>query len=407
MKSCPSIAFVVPWFGEKIPGGAEAATRGIVSHLRNSGVRVTVLTTCIEKFASDWSENAFTPGEYEACGVKVIRFSVERRDKFLFDGLNRKLLEGKHISETEEKLFIREMIRCPELKKYIQQHSGEYDLLFAMPYMFTPVYDCATVCPEKTILIPCFHDESYAWLKVYKDVFSKVRGMAFLSEPEKALAAKIFGVKGKRFQVIGLGVDTDSTYDAERFRGKYQIYEPFLLYAGRKETGKKVDELIRNFIYYKWRNPSDLKLVLLGGGEIDTFDHPDILDIGFVSAQDKYDAYAAADLFVNPSEAESFSIVIMESWLANTPVMVNEACQVTTNFVQQSHAGLYYSGYLDFEGALNYFQAHDDVSMKMSRNGREFVLCNYSWEAVTQRYLNFIRNCISGEDREPESEVGN
>ena len=56
------IGFVIPWYGETIGGGAEAELRGVVHHLQDAGVELEVLTTCVEKFASDWSVNFHKPG---------------------------------------------------------------------------------------------------------------------------------------------------------------------------------------------------------------------------------------------------------------------------------------------------------------------------------------------------------
>lgn len=58
------IAFVIPWYGDQIPGGAESECRSIVKHLRNSGVEVEVLTTCIKEFKSDWNKNHYKPGRW-------------------------------------------------------------------------------------------------------------------------------------------------------------------------------------------------------------------------------------------------------------------------------------------------------------------------------------------------------
>ena len=56
------IGFVAPWYGEKITGGAEMATRQLVHHLSDSGVPVEVLTTCVKSFRDNWNENYHRPG---------------------------------------------------------------------------------------------------------------------------------------------------------------------------------------------------------------------------------------------------------------------------------------------------------------------------------------------------------
>ena len=121
----------------------------------------------------------------------------------------------------------------------------------------------------------------------------------------------------------GSRIDTDWEADPERFRRKFGIRDPFILYAGRKEPGKRVDVLVKYFAQFRKEREEEVKLVLIGGGKVENPDPKNIIDLGFVDKQDKYDAYAAAAFFCNPSEMESFSIVLMESWFAGRPVLVN------------------------------------------------------------------------------------
>ena len=81
-------------------------------------------------------------------------------------------------------------------------------------------------------------------------------------------------------------------------------------------------------------------------------------------------------------------------WLAGTPVLVSEQCPVTTDFVRRSRGGLYYSGYLDFEGAVNYLIAHEKTACAMGRSGRAFVLDHFRWEYVTGKYLAYLDDCL-------------
>lgn len=80
--------------------------------------------------------------------------------------------------------------------------------------------------------------------------------------------------------------------------------------------------------------------------------HEHIQDLGFVHLQDKYDAYAAAEFLLQPSLMESFSIVIMEAWLAGTPVMVHAGCSVTKDHVERSGGGLHFKDYPSFAEGL-------------------------------------------------------
>jgi len=384
------IGFVMPWYGEKIGGGAEAELRGVVHHLQDAGVELEVLTTCVEKFASDWSANFHKPGLTEEAGIPVRRFPARKRDDAAFGRVNNKLMMGQAVTPGEEEIFCREMINSPELYDYMLEHEAEYGLYVFIPYMFgTTFYGCQ-IRPGKSVLIPCFHDESYAKMQCFKDPFSQVAGMVFNAEPERLLAEKLFGVRGDTFATFGIGMDTDQTGDGERFRQKFGIKDPFILYAGRKEAGKRVDMLVRYFAEYKRRNPDKLKLVLIGGGQIDIPDKKNVIDLGFVDIQDKYDAYSAAELFCNPSEMESFSLVLMESWLAEKPALVNGRCAVTKDFVQRAGAGLYFDNYAEFEGTISYLTQHPEIAAEMGRNGRQFVLENFRWDVIVKKYLELF-----------------
>ena len=390
------IGFVTPWYGEKISGGAEAELRGLAHHLHDAGMALEVLTTCVESFRADWNKDYHKAGITAENGLTVRRFPVRKRDTALFDSVNYKLINRIPLTAEDEETFCREMINSPALYDYIRDNGEEYSLFVFIPYMFGTTYYGCRIHPEKSILIPCLHDEPYAYMKVFADTFSKVRGMVFNAEPERLLAERLYGVKGDNFVTFGLGMDTDWTADGDRFRKKYRINTPFILYAGRKDAGKKADMLISHFCRYKKRHPGDLKLVLIGGGDIDIPDKKSIMDLGFVDIQDKYDAYAAAEIFCNPSQMESFSIVIMESWLAGRPVLVNGECAVTKAFVRESNAGLYYENYPEFEACVEYLLSHPEVSKMMGYNGRQFVKSRFSWNVIIKNYTEYFERISAG-----------
>lgn len=390
------IGFVTPWYGEKIPGGAEMELRGLVEHFSRAGVDLEVLTTCVKEFASDWNVDYHKAGMDNVRGIPVRRFKVRKRDTQAFDAVNYKLMNRIPVTSEEEAIYIREMVNSTDLYDYMAAHKDEYSLFVYIPYMFgTTYYGCLT-CPEKSVVIPCLHDESYAYLNIFKEAFSKIAGMIYLAQPEYALANRLYDLSRVRQAVLGAGVQTDLTYESDRFTEKYQIKEPFILYAGRKDSGKNVHVLIKYFCEYKKRHENDLKLVLIGGGSIDIPSEMKnvILDLGYVDMQDKYDAYGAATLLCQPSPHESFSLVIMESWLCNRPVLVSEQCEVTKHFAIDTHGGLYFSDYFDFEGCVDYYMEHPETAAAMGQNGRSYVMDNFSWDVIVEKYMAFFKSIV-------------
>ena len=390
------IAFVIPWYGEDIPGGAEAACRSLVKRLYNYGCKVEVLTTCVKEFSSDWNVNYYKEDIYNTNNITIRRFCVRQRNTKAFDAVNSKLMNKEPITHEEEKVFFNEMVYSPNLNKYIGNNIDNYQCFVFIPYMFGTTFWGIEKYGFNSVLIPCLHDESYAYMDLVKKMFQNTKGIVYLAKPEYELAQRLYNLKDIKTAVLGIGIDTAylSPVKANHFKEKYNIKEDFILYAGRKDKGKNVDQLIDFFIKYKEIRKNNYKLVLIGGGTIDIppvfKDY--IIDLGFVSNQDKYDAYAAASLLCNPSPNESFSIVIMESWLAETPVLVNSRCAVTKNFCKESKGGLFYSNFEEFLECIDLLIYDKKLSSNMGTNGKSYVIENFSWDVVVKKYIEFFKS---------------
>jgi len=119
--------------------------------------------------------------------------------------------------------------------------------------------------------------------------------------------------------------------------------------------------------------------------------HQDIVSLGFLPVQEKYDAYAAALALCQPSLNESFSIVIMEAWAAGTPVLVHEGCVATRDHCVASRGGLYFASFSDFVGCLDFLLDHPEQARRLAWNGCRYVELNYAWDRVIAKYLRAFR----------------
>lgn len=388
------IGFVTPWYGKEIPGGAEMELRGLVKHLQAAGTSLEVLTTCVEKYESDWSLDFYPEGLECVDGIDVRRFPVRKRNDAVINAINHKLVHGMVVSQEEEKLFAQEMIHSPALYKFMRENQEDYSLFVFIPYMFGTTVEGIRQAPHKAILLPCLHDERYAYMHHYKEIFPKVRGMIFHSKPESDLAHEIYDLTSVYTAVLGEGITTALDGDSKRFAEKYGQHAPFFIYAGRKDGGKNVDLLLSYFRKYKAYHRTPLKLLLIGGGSvaIPPAIKNDVLDLGFVPIQDKYDAMAAALFLCQPSINESFSLVIMESWLCRRPVLVHENCAVTKHFAETANGGLYFKNYWDFEKCIDYFLENQEESAILGSCGEKFVKDNFSWDIIVENYTNFFNS---------------
>jgi glycosyltransferase involved in cell wall biosynthesis len=387
-----TLAFVVPWYGRDIPGGAEAECRATARALRGRGVPIEILTTCARDHSSPWIDH-HPDGVTEEDGLVVRRFKVRPRDPERYGRLQWRLNLGATLTSFEEEDFVRDSVNSNDLYAYLGAERDRYWYAF-IPYCFGTTWEGALVAPERSLLIPCLHDEPFARLKWTRRVLRAVRSVCFHVPAERELAESLAGADRERFPLVGEGVDPLPPGDGERFRRTHRVLDPFVLYAGRKAAEKNTPLLVEYFARYKLTHPeSRLKLVLIGSGgvRIPARLSADILDLGFVPLQDKADAYAATLALCQPSLLESFSLVMMEAWLAGAPALVHGRCRVTRDHCLASNGGLFFEDYFEFVEALELLAQDEELRRRMGEAGRAYVLANYTWDRVTDNYLAVLR----------------
>lgn len=386
-----TLAFVIPWFGPDIAGGAEAECRDAARALAARGVSVEILTTCARDHASEWSDH-HPPGVTEEIGLRVRRFGARPRDGRRFNDLNERLLLGEQLATWEEREFVANSIHSDDLYSYLAAERDRYCYVF-IPYCFGTTWEGALVAPDRSVLIACLHDEPYARLAATQRVLRDVGAVCFHAPAERALAEALVGPAPDRFCVVGGGVESGITGDPARFRQKHGLEDPFLLYAGRKAREKNIPLLVEYYTGYRLTHrDTPLKLVLIGSGRIRVSERldGDVLDLGLVSSEDKHDAYAAALALCQPSLRESFSIVMMEAWLCGTPAVVHAACPVTREHCLASNGGLFFADYYEFDGVVSLLLGDAGLRRALAANGRAYVLGNYTWDRVIDNYLEIL-----------------
>jgi len=133
--------------------------------------------------------------------------------------------------------------------------------------------------------------------------------------------AAYFAAKGIKFPryVVGNGVSDTNSGSAEAFRSKHGISGPIILFLGRKDPDKGYPLLREAFNDLRGSYPN-LSLVCAGPGK-SLPAIPGVIELGYISEQEKRDALAACTLFCVPSEAESFGLVYVEAALCSKPIV--------------------------------------------------------------------------------------
>ncbi len=307
-------------------------------------------------------------------GVTVHRFPVRRPRTADFDAHTHRLL-GELPAVSEEAALEWVDAQGPDSPELIDAVAAVDDGVLALyPYLYQPTVRGARVARVPAVLHAAAHRERPLELPVFDALFSSVTGLAHHSRAEQALIAGRFPATRTLPQVV-LGLPVDETV-ADPVGARVALGlgdEPFLVYLGRIDRGKGVHDLVAGFADVRARRGSG-RLVLAGPVVDEPPRSAGVTVLGPVPEEHKAGLLAAADVFVNPSPHESFSIVVLEAWLAGTPVLVNGWCDPL-----RDHCA-------DFAVALGRLLDDADLRDRLARAGADHVRATYRWPAVRERY---------------------
>jgi glycosyltransferase involved in cell wall biosynthesis len=393
------IAIVPTRYGDGVIGGSEAVLREAAHGLSARGWQVDVLTTTA-KSHYDWS-NEFPVGVTDDNGVAVRRFELvhdgDRASRHLFE---QRIQLGLRIDRDEQDVWLHGNVRVPDLFHHLVVNAHQYDAILLSPYLFWTTATCWQIAPEKTVVMPCLHDEHYAYLDLFRPMLSEVGQLWFLSEPEHELGHRLVGhMQLAPHTTTGAGVHQPDRYDPKAFRQQHGLGDrPFVLYAGRREEGKGWPQLLGAFTKAVLVHGADIDLVTTGVGPVE----PSPLvagrvhDLGFLADDELASAFAAANAYVQPSRNESFSRTIMESWLAGTGVIANAASAVVAWHCRRSGAGVVYEDPEELVQGLVLLAGDPSMLAPLARAGREYVQLEYAWSSVLDRMETALGDLMTG-----------
>ncbi len=275
----------------------------------------------------------------------------------------------------------------PQLRREAIKAAGEYDVVLAnmIPMRTFDIAARAAAKARKPVLLfPLYHprDPYHYWKHFHRDMEK-----ADLVDSNSASVEEILRARGFRTECIGPGFDRAEFEGAEisgtRFRDKHGLNgEKILLFVGRKTGSKRYDlaaEAVRELRLRGWParlvmiGPDEDKMSLLG-------EH--ILYLGKLDRDELLDAYDACDIFIMPSVAESFGMVVCEAWLLRKPVLGNRNCAAVASLIQEGRDGLLAATSVEFADRAEEILRDPALGRTMGENGYGKVLDQYTWDAV-------------------------
>jgi len=393
------LAIVVPRYGPGVVGGAETLCRDYALRLRAAGHDVEVLTTCARDHFT-W-RNELPAGATVIEGVPVRRFPVTvAKDHGAVTMLHARLDAGFALDAAGERRWVENTGYSAPLLDAIAATAAQVDALLFAPYLFAATVFGARMAPQRSLVIPCLHDEAYARFGIVQDTLRGVAGLIFNSAPERDLAARLLGADAlPPHRVVGVGFDDPAPLDAAAWRQRTRVDGDLVAYAGRREIAKNFPLLLRWMTAYDQglSTCGPATLLAMGSGEIRApRSARDVVhDLGFVSQQEKLEALAASVVTAQLSLNESFSYVLMESWLAGTPVIVHADCAVTRSHCEESGGGLWVRDAESFAAALDRLRADAALRSRLAAAGGRYVRSEYSWPAVLSRLESAVRELVA------------
>ncbi len=174
---------------------------------------------------------------------------------------------------------------------------------------------------------------------------------------------------------------------------------PVILFMGRLHPIKGADRLIEAFLAIRGKFP-DAVLVCAGPDEFGIQeqlgrDNADgrVIFPGMVSGDEKKALLARADIFCLPSDAEGFSIAVLEALASETAVLLSPGCHFDQ--VEAAGAGLIRPKDADsVAAALDELLSDRERVCAMGAAALELARSEYQWEPLVNKLIKVYEHAI-------------
>ncbi|GAB6056707.1 glycosyltransferase [Methanobacterium movens] len=293
-----------------------------------------------------------------------------------------------------------DIIHIHEHRTFLAMVAHHYAHKYHLPYLLQPRGSAPKVNKNKL-----------------KEIFDKIAGNDIVYHSCKILAtSKMEQEQYKNYFPLldmdkvellpnGIDLDTYKVLPAEgQFRKEYGIKkeEKIVLYLSRLYSTKGLDILIQSISEILEDKPF-IRLVIAGPDDhyqdkleemISQLKIEDrVLITGPLYGKKKDEAYRDADIFVLPSQTESFGNVVVEAMASFNPVVVTRTCGVSEWLNPDNSVVINYDK-LELKRALLDLLNNNDKRIKMSQNARKKVMSTFNWDKIVDELDEIYQECL-------------
>jgi len=414
---------IFPLFGPELTNGSEYYEYMLSQKLVGLGVDVDVFTTRSRQFrptsffSIEWPNDYHQGVEY-VDGMKIFRFPVTLSLPSLVGrGISRVIrsqwrgeentlgIMVKGSKNLEDYYYRRALARpviydwmtmlglgpwsLPLLVNMVRRIQL-YDILLVgfMPLaLIWQVTHIARIFKKPVVILALFHpDDLYHHHKSFYRCFTAADAVLTQTPYSTELFTRLFP-SARPFQ-IGAGVEArlfqSPEISGKRFRGKYGLSDKkIVLFVGRKERFKRYDLAVEAIDLI---GDDQIKLVMVGS-DVDQqpIHSPNIVYLRKLPREDLLDAYDACDVFLLPSEHESFGMVFLEAWMRQKPVIGNTLCKPVASLIRDGVDGYVCASAKEIADRIKHLVGDPDLARRLGEAGYRRVMEQYTWDTIASK----------------------
>ena len=413
---------VFPMFGADLTNGSERYEYMLTRSLVAQGVDGDVLATTARAirptsaFSSAFGHD-YPAGTEECDGIRIHRFPVTFS---IGEGPGRAISRVILRRWSAEEARYGQLLRgSPHLVDSLEQRarsrSALYDALMLLargPYSagllasaarlmrscdvvlvgFLPfvlvwqITRLARLLGTPVVVLPLFHpDDVYHHFAAHYRALARADAVLAQTEYSADLFRRL--LPSCAVTPVGAGIDP-AAFEAPacgaRFRATHALGDgKIVLFVGRKEASKRYDLAVEALDLI---DDDRITLVMIGK-DVDQrpLTSPRVRYLGAVSDGDLRDAYAACDVFLLPSEHESFGIVFLEAWMLGKPVIGNGRCGPVASVIRDGVDGYLCRDAEQMAERIVELIADPARARALGEAGGRRVRAHHTWDAVARK----------------------
>jgi len=226
----------------------------------------------------------------------------------------------------------------------------------------------------------------------------------FTFAPNVEMVERLGRATGRPCFLMSHSVDTAAFRPENRDRSLNRSDGPFTIgYVGRLTAEKNVRWLAALEKALLERGHRDFKIVVVGDGGEGNWLQRNMKNAeftGVLRGGNLWRAFANMDLFVFPSETDTFGLVVLEALSSGVPAVVT-ASGGPKFTVRHGETGYVANGFEDFVSCTERLMTQPELLARMSVAAREYALST-SWERIFEGMYKTYERCLNVAARVPQ-----